>query len=290
MGRELQVSALDVFAAASARYPDAPLVLLPNGRGLTARSGRITRLIGRFRTAQNRAVGLRFLGALQETYGPQIARQASWRNGLGSALGRGKPLGARRVTAIIDIADGLLQSNRRQNVAVANNVLDSAATRARTGASPGQPGSAGARSARRHSAHHPGSPLPASHDFTGRVRDAIVSRGRDGQRRVAEEEALGILTELSRLDAQEAEMDAALAELDPLREGSIARHALIGAFSQHDIALDIDRLAPFRGNMRSSPRRRVDRRIPAIVRRPRCRRDRGGTNQGAGRGRADPCR
>lgn len=238
------MSVLDVFAAASARYPDAALVLLPNDRGLTVRSGRITRLIGRFRSAENRAVGLRFLGALKETYGPGIARQASSHNGLGRALGRGKPLDARRVTAVIDNAESLLQINRRHNIAVANNVLEAAATRGGTGASPGQPGSAGARSARRYSAHHPGRPLPASHDFTGRVRDAIVSRGRDGQRRVAEEEALGILTELSRLDAQEAEVDAALAELDPLREGSIARRALIGAFSQHDIPLDIDRLTP----------------------------------------------
>ena len=86
--------------------------------------------------------------------------------------------------------------------------------------------------------------MPERHEFAGRMRDAIVARGHNGQHLLSEEEVLCVLGELSRQVAAEAEFDTALVKLDPLREGSFARRALVQAFARNDIPFDPDRLTP----------------------------------------------
>ena len=115
-------------SAAVSLRDDAQVTLTADRRGVAARTGRIARWIGNFRTGANRDTAARFLESLTARYGGDLSDQALESSGAIRAIKGGKPLRARHVREAVRHADRLQAAFRNRNAGAADAYLGRVAT------------------------------------------------------------------------------------------------------------------------------------------------------------------
>ena len=226
--------------AAQAARGDAHIVLSADKTGVTTRSGRIARWIGKFRRSGNHDTTSRFVELLRERYGRDVVDHLVESTRMGQAMGRGKPLRARQITAIVGEADALRAAIVNRNAAVATSYSDTMAIGLN-------------RSILQNSLElqsrklFPTNPnlhlLVDSGRLSGMVDSKINAAGNNGKNFVTTEKAARILTNVVNWELQaayETAQQGALNKLSFEDPKSISRQAFAAVIGGREQALNID--------------------------------------------------
>ena len=226
--------------AAQAARGDAHIVLSADKTGVTTRSGRIARWIGKFRRSGNHDTTSRFVELLRERYGRDVVDHLVESTRMGQAMGRGKPLRARQITAIVGEADALRAAIVNRNAAVATSYSDTMAIGLN-------------RSILQNSLElqsrklFPTNPnlhlLVDSGRLSGMVDSKINAAGNNGKNFVTTEKAARILTNVVNWELQaayETAQQGALNKLSFEDQKSISRQAFAAVIGGREQALNID--------------------------------------------------
>ena len=219
---------------------DAQIALTADNTGVTVRSGRIARWIGKFRRSGNQEAARHFVDALRERYGKEVANHVVRSTGLDPAIARGRPLRARQVAEIVGEADALRAAIVNRNAAVATNF-------------PGQMAIGSDRSIQQNSLElqsrklFPTNPnmhlLVDAGRLSGMVDSEIRAAGKNGEHFVTTDEAARILTRVVNRELQaafETAQQGALNKLSFEDPNSISRQAFAAAIAGREQALNID--------------------------------------------------
>ena len=207
-----------------------------NSVRLTARSGWFAKWSASFRKTENRALALRFVGALAERYGMQVATSAVTEAGFRRTMDRGKPLHCRQVLDVTRRADELQQAFREGNRHLAERVWDNHITESHIDQGVPRAQAVIAAKVRTRFRESPSvNRLLDTERITELVRREIIAEGRDGQCLVTAAESARILDKVVNRELDAAYLPArrsALAEMT-LQPGTIAFQALSEAYAAH---------------------------------------------------------
>ena len=233
-------------SAAGSLRDDAQVTLTTDHRSVTARTGRIARWIGNFRTGANRDTSARFLESLYARYGGDLSEQALKSSGASRAIKGGKPLRARHVREAVRHADRLQAAFRDRNARAADTYLGRVATGVDLTLLQVMIDDAARKL-------HPGIPegarLVDAAALEPGVRQAIAAAGKDGSRLVTTELAAVIVKPLvhEAVNAALGPMAKAVEQVSLDRPDSQAARAIaqigmqasgLGAFSQERLTPD----------------------------------------------------
>lgn len=239
--------ALDGFVAAAARSrrSDAHVALTADGTSVAIRTGRFARWRGDRRAARNKATAERFLGALRNAHGEQIAEIAGNTAGVQRALKSGRALQAQHINEAVYRANRLAAQYRDANERlVATYVkpdestghsltrikIDDEARRIQRGNGPKGVAS-----------------LVDASVVAARVSEAIRRESDGDKRLVTTDDARRILGEVVRRElmaAYEVARRDAMTRLSLDDPASMASRSLAAAATAGDVALDPERLEP----------------------------------------------
>ena len=234
-----------VAAAARSRRADAHVALTADGTSVAIRTGRFARWRGDRRAAGNKATAERFLGALRNAHGEQIAEIAGNTAGVQRALKSGRALQARHVNEAVYRANRLAAQYRDANERLV-------ATYVKPDESTGHSltrikiDDEARRIQRGHGPKGVASLVDAS-VVAARVSETIRRKGDGDKRLVTTDDAREILEAVVRqelLAAYEVARTGAMTRLSLDDPASMARRALATAATEREVALDPERLEP----------------------------------------------
>ena len=237
--------ALDGFVAAVARSrrANAHVALTADGTGVAIRTGRFARWRGERRAAGNKATAERFLSALRDAHGEQIAEIAGNTAGVQRALESGRALQAQHVNEAVYRANRLAAQYRAANKRLVATYVtpDKSTGLSLTGIKIEDE----ARRIQRGSGSKGVASLVDASVVEARVSEAIRRKGDGDKRLVTTDDARKILDTVVRrelLTAYEAARTGAMTKLSLDDPTSMARRSLAAAATAQGVPLDLERL------------------------------------------------